>query len=89
MTDVAESARVEESTDVTDMVRLDRHSPESIEIQNAESKDDTKIENNNEESKSETELIVTLCESPHRWVELNRYVYLNAFNSAQSAGDSR
>ena len=72
MTDVAESARMEESTDVTDMVRLDRQSPESIEIQNAESKDDTKIENNNEESKSETELIVTLCESPHRWVELNR-----------------
>ena len=88
MTDVAESARVEESTDVTDMVRLDRHSPESIEIQNAESKDDTKT-GNNEESKSETELIVTLCESPHRWVDLNRYVYLYAFNSAQTAGDSR
>ena len=71
MTDVAESARMEESTDVTDMDRLDRHSPESIEIQNAESKDDTKT-GNNEESKSETELIVTLCESPHRWVDLNR-----------------
>ena len=88
MTDVAESARMEESTDVTDMVRLDRHSPESIEIQNAESKDDTKT-GNNEESKSETELIVTLCESPHRSVKLNRCIYLNAFNSGQTAGDSR
>ena len=80
--DLTEPAHMEEKEDAkSDIVKLERHSPVSIELKNVESKDDTKSEEK-EDSRSETELVVTLCESPHRSVKLIRLeTDLNAFNS--------
>ena len=70
--DMAEQDHMEEKEDVkSDIVKIERYSPVSIELRNVESKEDTKSEEK-EESRSETELVVTLCESPHRSVKLIR-----------------
>lgn len=64
--DMAEQAHMEEKEDVkSDIVKIERHSPVSIELRNVESKENTQSEEK-DESRSETELVVTLCESPHR-----------------------
>ena len=59
---IDERARIEEKEDVkSDIVKVERHSPVSIELRNAEGKDKEK-----ENTKAELEMVVTLCESPHR-----------------------
>ena len=83
--DMAEQAHMEEKEDVkSDIVKIERHSPVSIELRNVESKENTQSEEK-DESRSETELVVTLCESPHRSVKLIRletdlkaFTYLSA-----------
>ena len=70
--DIAEQDHMEEKEDVkSDIVKIERHSPVSIELRNVESKEVTQSEEK-EETRSETELVVTLCESPHRSVKLIR-----------------
>ena len=57
-----ERARIEEKEDVkSDIIKVERHSPVSIELRKAEGKDEEK-----ENVKAELEMVVTLCESPHR-----------------------
>ena len=64
--DLPERDRMNENEDVkSEIVKVERHSPVSIELRNAENQDDTKSEKR-EDSQSELELVVTLCESPHR-----------------------
>ena len=64
--DLPERDRMNENEDVkSDIAKVERHSPVSIELRNAENQDDTKSEKK-EDSQSELELVVTLCESPHR-----------------------
>ena len=59
---IEERARIEEKDDVkSDIIKVERHSPVSIELRNAEGKDNEK-----ENAKAELEMVVTLCESPHR-----------------------
>ena len=59
---IDESARIEVKEDVkSDIVKVERNSPVSIELRNAEVKDEEK-----ENAKAELEMVVTLCESPHR-----------------------
>ena len=65
---LGDKAEVEEKDDVkSDIFKAERNSPVSIELRNTESQD---VNPEHEDSKSETELVVTLCESPHRLVGL-------------------
>ena len=64
--DLPERDRMNENEDVkSEIIKVERHSPVSIELRNAENQDDTKSEKK-EDSQSDLELVVTLCESPHR-----------------------
>ena len=64
--DLTERDRMNENEDVkSEIIKVERHSPVSIELRNAENQDDTKSEKK-EDSQSDLELVVTLCESPHR-----------------------
>ena len=62
MRSMDEGARMEEKEDdKSDVIKVERHSPVSIELRNAEGKDEDR-----ENAKAELEMVVTLCESPHR-----------------------
>ena len=57
---INQSARIDEKEDAkSDIVKAERNSPVSIELRNTEVKDE-------ENAKAELEMVVTLCESPHR-----------------------